>query len=330
MPDHAVVIGITRYPDLGSLQGPENDANDFALWLTAEAAQPVDSQNVQIIVSSNYKTDRRPTTEQIDDAFQKIVNQPRGPDGVIGNRLYIFMAGHGFSPTVEDAALLMANAAKGSTGYHNPGRPYANWFREAFAFREVVLFMDCCRENYRRAPLKNPPWESQAAPAPARRFYGFATEWSRDAREVPVGEPPVYRGKFTLALLEGLRGAAADPGDKRITGKSLSEFVFNRLTEQTENGQTTQEIQEPKFDIDINAEVVFRVGAPPPFTVHAAVAAGGVAPTLEDGSLKPISADVQDPAYHEWKLYRGLYRLVRPDGTTQIVTLSGPGGTVNV
>ena len=61
--------------------------------------------------------------------------------------------------------------------------------------------MDCCRKNYRRAPLKNPPWESQAAPAPARRFYGFATEWSRDAREVPVGAPPVYRGKFTLAFV---------------------------------------------------------------------------------------------------------------------------------
>lgn len=327
MPDQAVVIGITRYPDLGSLQGPENDANDFRTWLTQEAPERLAPEHVRMILSSKYRVHKKPTTEQIDEAFQEILDLPRGTDGAIGNRLYIFMAGHGFSPTVEDAALLMANAAKGSTGYHIPGRPYANWFREAAPFREVVLFMDCCRENYRRAPLKNPPWESQSASNPARRCYGFATDWSRDAREIPVGTPPVYRGRFTLAVMEGLRGAAADPGNHQITGASLSEFVYNRLIQPI---PASQEIQEPKFDIDRNADIVFNPAAPPPFTVRAAIPAGGAAPVLQDGALQAVAPTVDGPAFREWRLYRGLYLLVRPDGTSQPIRLVDSAEVLNV
>src|SRR5688572_17736192 len=139
MPDCAVVIGISRYPDLGALQGPENDANDFFDWLTTKPFEPLDPVNVEMVLSSKF-TGRNPQTGDIDSAFDRILAKPPGPNGTIGRRLYIFMAGHGFSPTVDDAALLMANAAKGSTGYHIPGRPYANWFREAFCFEEVVLF----------------------------------------------------------------------------------------------------------------------------------------------------------------------------------------------
>jgi uncharacterized caspase-like protein len=31
--DYALVVGISKYPALGDLSGPENDARDFRDWL---------------------------------------------------------------------------------------------------------------------------------------------------------------------------------------------------------------------------------------------------------------------------------------------------------
>jgi hypothetical protein len=326
MADHAVVIGITRYPDLGNLQGPELDAIDFAAWLQHQAAEPLPAANIRLVVTSKYPEDpKKPTTEQVDEAFTQIVDLPRGESGVAGRRLYIYMAGHGFSPTLEDAALLMANAARGKTGFHIPGRPYANWFRRARLFDEVVLFMDCCRENHSRAPLKNPPWDEQTSAAAARACYGFATDWSRAAREGPVGNPPAIRGKFTVALLEGLRGAAANPHTRSITGTSLKEFVFNALTK---NAAAGAEFQEPKFDVDDRDDVVFNVAAPPPYTVRVTGADAEQA-ILQDGSLTPIAPSRKEAGLAEWKVYRGLYLLIR-GALTMPLQLVDAGGLVNV
>jgi len=327
MADHAVVIGITRYPDLGNLQGPELDALDFAKWLEHDAPQTLPKENIRLVLTSKFPNDlRKPTTEQVDEAFTEIVDLPLGPNGLAGDRLYMYMAGHGFSPTIEDAALLMANAAKGKTGFHIPGRPYANWFRRAKRFDEVVLFMDCCRENHSRAPLKSPPWDDQVAGALSRSCYGFATDWSRAAREGPFGKPPEVRGRFTVALMEGLRGAAANPDTKALTGTSLKEFVLNALTKPTD---TNGELQEPKFEVDDHNEVVFRAATPPPYTVRV-TAADAARAVLQDGGLNVIAPSAQQAGVTEWAVYRGLYLLVRGDGTITQLPLVEAGGVVNV
>ena len=38
--DWAIVVGITKYPELDSLDGSENDANDFYAWLVSPALVP--------------------------------------------------------------------------------------------------------------------------------------------------------------------------------------------------------------------------------------------------------------------------------------------------
>ena len=328
MADHAVVIGISRYPDLGNLQGPEHDAFDFANWLENEAPDPVPKENIRLVLSSTFNELRKPTRQQVDEAFDDVLSQPLGPNGVVSNRLYIFMAGHGFAPNLEDAALLMANAARGKSGYHIPGRPYANWFRRARRFDEVVLFMDCCRENHSRAPINTPPWDEQTSQAPARRCYGFATEWSRVSREAPVGPAQTMRGKFTVALLEGLRGAAAHPQTKQITGATLSEFVYNTLTKQT---GPNDELQEPKFDVDKNNDIVFVEQVSPPFTIRVAHSAADAARvSLQDGTFTALAPHAQQANTTEWKVYRGLYVLTRADGTSQVLNVTGPEEVIDV
>jgi hypothetical protein len=73
-------------------------------------------------------------------------------DHRVGRRFYIFLAGHGItplraaSPIMDDTALLMADADT-SDLLHLAGLGYAEWFRTAGAFDEIVLFTACrmCR-----------------------------------------------------------------------------------------------------------------------------------------------------------------------------------------
>jgi hypothetical protein len=250
MSNHAIAIGITNYPSLRPLQGPENDAKDFCNWVVNDGN--VAAGNVACITSSRYKpaqkqTRCRPTLEIVDDAFRDLARQAFA-SGRIGNRLYIFMAGHGFAPAtsfgpdLDDAALLMANADLETLGLHVPGGPYANWFRAAAAFDEVLLFMDCCRDDFGRTPVHYPPFAEKTDPGGAnvRTLYAYATKWSYSAREKIIDKGEV-RGVFSYALMEGLRGKAAESGV--VTGSSLEKYVFSRLPKLV--GETSY--QEPRF-----------------------------------------------------------------------------------
>ena len=148
----------------------------------------------------------------------------------VGRRLYLYMAGHGCAPILDESVLLMANATRRRAGYHIPGKPWANWFYRAGYFDEILLFMDCCRENYPQAPLNVPSYIDVTAPDAVdrgRRLFAFGTKWSRLARERPMDDGTV-RGVFTVALLEGLKGAAAEP-DGRVTASSLAGYLQTNM-----------------------------------------------------------------------------------------------------
>jgi hypothetical protein len=153
----------------------------------------------------------------------------------------------------------MANAGLGRLGYHIPGRLYARWFITAAFFDEVVLLMDCCRDDYPRARMYTPPWEEIRTPraAEVRYLYAFATEWSRKSREklFPEGNEEQVQGLFTRSILAGLSGQARDE-QARITTASLKKFVLNHLPGLLEK----DERQEPKFEF--NDEIVFLENLP--------------------------------------------------------------------
>lgn len=325
--DRAIVVGVSRYPILGDLAGPENDANDFFAWLCAPAGGAVPAENVELILSpepppGTSPLKAEPTTTALEAAFDALYDLGDQNNGRAGRRLYLYMAGHGFAPTLEDAALLMANAARGRV-HHLAGRPYANWFRRSAFFDEVVLFMDCCRENYPRSPVRPCHLDTINGPRLARHFYGLATEWSRAAREVPDGNGVVH-GQFTTALLAGLRGGASEAGGV-ITGASLERFVFNYLQDTQGDGER----QEPKFDYDHMEDIVFARGDPPPeFTLRIRVA-DDVEVEVVDGKLQPVAASSAGPGVREWRLGPGLYRFGRVGGPREPLELVGPGRVID-
>ncbi len=330
--DYAIVVGIAKYPQLSPLEGPERDADDFHAWVTAADGGGVPAEHVTRIVTSLYEEsfdDGKPTTELIDSAFMKLVRLGRKNEGEVGRRLYIYFSGHGIAPDLEmdESALLMANAARDTPGYHIPGRLYASAIRLEGLFDEVVLFMDCCRDDYERVSRRPTPWipVKTVRGGRTRAFYGFATRWGLKAREKPIHEgrvdreKGVYRGVFTVALMEALRGHSADK-QARVTGSTVSGHIHSRVRELLEEA----EYEKPQFDFDPGDDIVFvdRVQAPP---VKGTVRVTIPHPAELTGPGAAKSAVV--PGVHAMELAPGFYAL-RDPATNRTVgfQVMGEGG----
>ena len=330
--DYAIVAGISTYPAFKDLQGPENDACRFRDWLLSPGGgniDPHDPARITLILSSEQFDPQddplraKPTLAELEYAFDRLIERGEAADDYLGRRLYIYLAGHGFGPDVEEAALLMANASRRRM-YHIPGRSYARWFRMAAIFQEIVLFMDCCRDDYPRVPLHVPPWPEIRRPdgADVDYFYGFATKWSRKAREKVIESGGPVQGLFTHALLHALEHAPADD-EGRVTGAAVESYIFNYLPDLV----AESEYQEPRFEYDRMHDLVLveRPRAEPVeespggrgTPVQVRFGAAVVRRTVEilQHNFQPVATTIAGSDLWHLRLKPGIYRL-RVPGTT--------------
>src|SRR5262245_51124626 len=238
--DWAVVVGLTKYPGLSDLDGPENDVDEVYRWLVDPQGGAVPEDQVAKILSSQFPAAAKPSlaepsTARVELAFRSLMeeaeaNEQAGNGKRTGRRLYIYMSGHGCAPRFEDAALLTADATK-TVPSHVLGKLYANWFLRSNFFDEAVLFMDCCRESYPKTPPHIPTFVEMTGPEgveKARSFFGFGTKWAQASRERTMDDGKVH-GVFTWALIKGLRGEAADPDSGQVTAATLGNYLYNNM-----------------------------------------------------------------------------------------------------
>jgi Caspase domain len=358
--DHAIVVGISKYPSLGDLDGPENDARDFGAWLLDPRGGNVPKASVHTVLSADFQPPpaaaaykARPQIAEVNAIIDDFYAAGEG-SGSVGDRLYLYFAGHGFARDIESAALLMANAARGAVaGRHLPGRPYANWFREAAFFKEVVLFMDCCRESYTVTTMAGVPYDPRVGAHPGKKYFGFATKWSRAAREIAWGPNHEPRGIFTLALLSGLRGGAQSDANGRILGSDLESFVVNYAKKARAVPPAGEDDDGPEFDYLKTAEVVFNAlpgeaACNPPAAPAAGVQPAGppaaylvrvrpqngVGPlilVLTDGAYTQVAPASQSAQEWTWRVANaGLYKLKRSDGVSRIIEVIGDQEVIDV
>jgi len=300
--DYAIIVGITRYPHFSPLDAPERDARAFYDWVRSPNGGDVPEGNITLICSSLYPEETNPTETQVDAAFRKLFVQAQKQGGVTGRRLYLFFAGHGFAQELTEASLLMANADQYSY-LHIPGRRYAEFFRAAAFFQELVLFADCCRNHAPRAPPKSPPFEPEfnAGARDVKYLYAYATQWSMAALEGPSSG--FVQGVFTQALLQGLRNAQDAAG--RVTSESLRDFLLNVPSLLNYRDQ-----QKP--ELVLGGTLQFGVDRPlQRFPVHFHLQTPGAALPikLRDSRMQVVSAQLlpQGPATFGTHLPRGLY-----------------------
>lgn len=260
---HAIVIGINAYPGFSNLEGPCRDAKEMETWLKDPAGGDVDPDNVKVLCGTDFHPpgpngldDARPHDSEIRAFFRPLVEQgAAGP--FAGERLYIYMAGHGFMVTDPIKARLtgLYSADAGiALAPHLVATAYAEWFRLNAVFSEIVLIMDCCRTPDLLHDLAEPalikaPGRTGLSQE-VRYFYAYAAQEGRVAREKTFnGEA---RGIFTVTLLNALRKAPPNRYG-RVNGSTIRDFVHNNI--HTTAGDI--EVNPPEFDGPQRGEIVF-------------------------------------------------------------------------
>jgi hypothetical protein len=247
--DYAIVVGITKYPGLGlsptetaDLKGPERDALEVAHWLTAKDGGdlPDNPDHLKLICTSDFQgeptaTKGEPQQQRLRDAFDALVQagkeKPRASrdDPVLGRRLYIYMSGHGFSPSRYRGALYVANATP-DNGWHSYASGWLEWFQDNFYFKEYVLWMDCCMDREFGIDPENIMKKTSRLGRMGGTFIAFAAprQFKTVERAINAKDGEIH-GVFTWALLEGLKGGAVD-SEGQITARSLADYLLNGMS----------------------------------------------------------------------------------------------------
>lgn len=329
--DYAVLVGISKYPALKDLSGPVVDALYFKDWLTGRGGVP--EQHIELILTPDNLTmsrrDARPLRDQVIDALDAVLAN-ENEQGKAGRRLYLYFAGHGYAPQLDEAALLMANAG-GRSFPAIPGTQFANWIRASAKFEEIVLVMDCCREEYGQIPPQPLPWPEEISPEAGRvrYFHAYATQPYLFARETPL--PPDYqiRGIFTFALLTAFEQTSPD-ANGCITGSAVKGYVLNLMKQ-----LIGEQYQEPEIPIDSARDIVLwqtDTIAKQPVVFHLPAACGREV-RIVDGSLElAFAGAVPADGVLRLELGAGKYRIDTADlGCGQrFDVLGAPGEVIHV
>ena len=258
--DYALVIGIDDYVQghssggLRKLNGANGDATDIALWLTEEA-RIVDRKNCHLITSTG--TPLGPLRDRIESDLQELINDA-SHDPLSNNRLFFYFAGHGLGVDldVDNNALCLANWSGLARNAALSSKEYLDVFIRFSLFKQVFLMADCCRNTrFSARPLaSNLDPNQPMGPYNTKRFVAFATQYRGKSFET-VDQEGITRGIFTRVLLDGLRGAAADPSSGKTTPVSLKNYLdMNTPIEASKQGF----IQEPDVHFNLaTGEILF-------------------------------------------------------------------------
>jgi uncharacterized caspase-like protein len=211
MSSYAIIIGINHYTPpnergLRPLNGAIRDAQEIYNWITGPGGVPV--ANCALIQSTQAPLD--PIKTKVDRAIANIMRSVVENDNKDADRLYFYFAGHGMGVEIdrENNGMCMADwdeymrdAATISSS------EYKKKFINEGLFKEVVMWMDCCRTTQLYLNPQGSPGIVPIGPNNKPRIMvAFATEFRNEAFEAEFNAPAgtETRGIFTKVLLEGL------------------------------------------------------------------------------------------------------------------------------
>lgn len=335
MNDYALVVGISHYPKfdalgaLMSLAGPENDATAVATWLLDPQGGGLQRQNLRLIRSSDFPGGEelpQPTMSRINAAMQWLMHETRQR---AGGRLYMYFAGHGFAPVLEEPALFTAEADDQFLA-HMFVYDWYRWFRQAGRFKEYVLLVDCCMTHQRSitpSPIMAPNEVSAGTPGPS--FMACAAQ-TKSALERLMDDGLVH-GIFTWSLLKGLYGGAADEHGV-ITSESLKAFLHDTMPQLLpESAQHSLVVDLHPFVRSETAFAIKRLEAQPTLPARLIFPASTRGARMRIWSGSPhriIEQRTIDSTSIVFDLTRGLYVAeVAEVGLRQGFQVTGVGGT---
>lgn len=229
---YALIIGVSQYDDsrIYSLKAPSNDAIMIAEALKKYAGFP--SDHIVLLATDNPK-EMHPTRNIILD-YMSTLTRLAGKDGLF----LMAFAGHGYE--LDGQAFLLGSDARLSTDLRVLKDTAVSWSGimdtiNSAGVKQTVMLLDACRSD---------PRSGRSTPKPNRvsQIYsrgirvnpnrpGVTSDTTAVAKllaaqegEEAFEDSGKNQGFFMSAIVEGLRGAAAD-GNGKVTLKSLVEYV---------------------------------------------------------------------------------------------------------
>lgn len=239
--DHyAILVAINRYPGLTNLAGPENDADNFFRWLIDPAGgdlqnpigRPPDQRRVEVIRSSDFPAvvdpyDANPTETEFKKVLNRWLKDKDDWHDRVGERLYLFFAGHGFTAgAITDPALFTAQAQSGDTA-HIAGYRYASKIQNSGFFDEIVLIMDCCQDVLKASQVGDPSWSppDRQRSSKVKLMEAYGAPRGRKAFETDGAVGPVH-GYFSSVFMEAVETAPAD-ADGYVMARAVEDKFYD-------------------------------------------------------------------------------------------------------
>lgn len=217
--NYAVVIGIDHYKTR-PLSGAVNDALAFGEWLREKAMVTV-AENLKILTSSEGNDIAM--GHEVDLAIDSVI-QDATKNYKEKNRLYFYFSGHGLGITYDNTAFCLR---EWPGWFHHclSGADYKAWFTNKAVFDEILIFLDCCRENDVFAQPKSPApdWRNPTGTKTPNLLICNSTIYKKLSYEIEG--PDAKRGAFTSFLIEALNGDADPNGTGTITTLDLKNHV---------------------------------------------------------------------------------------------------------
>lgn len=230
---YAIVIGVNQYddPQISPLSGAGNDAKTLADSLIVNAGFPKD--NV-ILLTGDQPAERKPTRGNILRRLSNLVGVlPK--DGLL---LFAF-AGHGIERNGKAFLLTSDSQAGNDVKLLDQTAIEIGSIKEsirATGVGQVLLILDACRDDPSagRGTAKDNPMSPALTKGLnlKRDVTAFATIYATEIGKRAYELKEKNQGYFTFALIEGLKGAAAnDKGDVTLGGlvKYLQEKVPQKV-----------------------------------------------------------------------------------------------------
>lgn len=315
--DYAIIIGIEHYRgSLNQLSGPHQDSQQFRDWALSERGGDIPKDNIKELYST---ADYTPIKDDIDDWLGSTLEQLT-LENKRGRRLYLYFSGHGIGSSQRNSALLLPKWSHSNRQYGLASEKYLEELAANGTFREIYIFLDCCRNRITNVS-GSPPFFSSAKPSsnPCEYLVFYATEFDNFAYEgatTTTLDNLLPRGLFTEVLLTGLNGAAADKDGRLLLGNLIN--YVKRVLPQLAQARKKAQVPRTETSIDDHNKLL----APPfekkvPMKIRFSTADGAAA-VLEDTDLEVVHTGFTDDGEWDVMLTRGFHVVRRADKDTGV------------
>ena len=230
---YAIIIGISQYKLVPSLQYAHKDAQAFEDFLLSDAGGRVPKANIETFLNENANRNN------VADAISIIARKAKP-----GDRVYFFFAGHGDMEDltqIENGLLLLYNCPNGNYfGMKDDVLEILDLKRYLSPLSqkgtEMIFIVDACHSGNLKGGVEGVQQTAAALSASWGKEYKILScqpnQLSLESKEWGGG-----RGLFSLELEEGMKGLADKNNDGKVSFSELQRYITDQVATFSEEKQ---------------------------------------------------------------------------------------------